>query len=56
MDSISFEAAPVPTPEAGPRVVELVPAPDPWQIARQLAHLPNLLFFDSSECHAERGR
>jgi len=36
--------------------VELVPAPDPWHVARRLAHLPHLLFLDSAEQHATRGR
>ena len=39
-----------------PVAVELVPATDPWQVARKLAHLPNLLFLDSSEFHPDRGR
>ncbi len=51
-----FDAVPVPTPPGGPLAVELVPAPDPWAVARKLAHLPHLLFLDSAEQHAERGR
>jgi para-aminobenzoate synthetase component 1 len=51
-----FEAVPVPTPAGGPLVMELIPAPDPWDVARRLAHLPHLLFLDSAEQHAERGR
>jgi para-aminobenzoate synthetase component 1 len=51
-----FEAVPVPTPPGGPLVVELVPAPDPWAVARRLAHLPHLLFLDSAERHPDRGR
>src|SRR5690349_8484806 len=51
-----FEAVPVPAPPGGPLVVELVPAPDPWDVARRLAHLPYLLFLDSAERHDERGR
>src|SRR5438552_10441550 len=39
-----------------PLVEELIPCPDPWDVARKLAHLPHLLFLDSSERHAERGR
>jgi para-aminobenzoate synthetase component 1 len=35
---------------------ELVPAPEPWSVARKLANLPHLLFLDSSEEHPERGR
>jgi len=53
---LSFDVVPVPTPNGGPRAVELVPAPDPWHVARRLAHLPHLLFLDSAEQHAERGR
>jgi len=53
---LSFDAIPVPTPPGGPIAVELVPAPDPWQVARKLAHLPHLLFLDSAEKHADRGR
>ena len=53
---LDFETIPVATPVDGPLVVELVPAPDPWAVARRLAHLPNLLFLDSSEQHAERGQ
>jgi para-aminobenzoate synthetase component 1 len=59
MDAVTttrFEAVPVRTPADGPLVVELVPAPDPWDVARRLAHLPHLLFLDSSEQHADRGR
>jgi len=37
-------------------VEELVPCPDPWDVARKLAHLPHLLFLDSAEQHPERGR
>ena len=54
--SLSFDAVPVPTPPGGPLAVELVPAPDPWAVARKLAHLPHLLFLDSAEKHADRGR
>jgi para-aminobenzoate synthetase component 1 len=32
-----------------PVVRELIPAPDPWDVARHLAHLPHLIFFDSSD-------
>jgi para-aminobenzoate synthetase component 1 len=39
-----------------PLVEELVPAPDPWDVARRLAHLPHLLFLDSADPHPERGR
>jgi para-aminobenzoate synthetase component 1 len=51
-----FEAVPVPVPEGGPLVVELIPAPDPWTVACQLAHLPHLLFLDSADRHPNRGR
>jgi len=49
--SLTFEAAPV-----HDSAVELCPAPDAWSVARRLAHLPHLLFLDSSERHPERGR
>src|SRR5436190_11852859 len=39
-----------------PLVEELVPAPDPWDVARRLAHLPHLLFLDSADAHPELGR
>ncbi len=39
-----------------PLVQELVPCPDPWQVARTLAHLPHLLFLDSADRHPQRGR
>jgi para-aminobenzoate synthetase component 1 len=51
-----FETVAVPMPPGGPLAVELVPAPDPWEVARRLAHLPHLLFLDSAERHGERGR
>jgi para-aminobenzoate synthetase component I len=53
---VQFDAMPVATPASGPVAVELVPAPDAWLVARHLAHLPHLLFLDSSERHADRGR
>jgi len=53
---LQFDAIPVATPPGGPLAVELVPAPDPWEVARRLAHLPHLLFLDSAEKHGERGR
>jgi para-aminobenzoate synthetase component 1 len=31
-----------------PLAEELTPAPDPWAVARQLAHLPHPVFFDSA--------
>ncbi len=43
--------------DAGPPLVEeLIPCPDPWDVARKLAHLPHLLFLDSADRHPERGR
>ncbi|OWK40599.1 aminodeoxychorismate synthase component I [Fimbriiglobus ruber] len=39
-----------------PLVEELIPCPDPWDVARRLAHLPRLLFLDSADRHPERGR
>src|ERR1700722_1932337 len=53
---LQFEAIPVATPTGAPLAVELVPAPEPWDIVLRLAHLPNLLFLDSAEKHATRGR
>jgi para-aminobenzoate synthetase component 1 len=53
---LSFDAVPVRTPDGGPLAVELVPAPNPWDVARKLAHLPYLLFLDSAERHETRGR
>ncbi|MCE9560714.1 MAG: aminodeoxychorismate synthase component I [Planctomycetes bacterium] len=55
-EPLQFDAIPVPTPPGGPLAVELVPAPEPWEVARRLAHLPHLLFLDSSEKHTDRGR
>jgi para-aminobenzoate synthetase component 1 len=37
------------TPTALPLVEELIPAPEPWEVARRLAHLPHLLFLDSAD-------
>lgn len=53
---LHFETVPVATPPGAPLAVELVPAPAPWAVAQKLAHLPHLLFLDSSEQHAQRGR
>src|SRR4051812_37453292 len=44
------------TASALPLVEELTPAPDPWAVARCLAHLPHLLFLDSPARHPARGR
>jgi para-aminobenzoate synthetase component 1 len=41
---------------AAPLVQELIPVPDPWDIARRLSFLPHLLFLDSAEIHSELGR
>jgi para-aminobenzoate synthetase component 1 len=53
---LQFEAIPVQSPAGGPLAVELIPAPEPWDVAQRLAHLPHLLLLDSAEQHAERGR
>jgi para-aminobenzoate synthetase component 1 len=53
---LQFEAVPVQSPVGGPLAVELIPAPEPWEVAQRLAHLPHLLFLDSVEQHPERGR
>jgi para-aminobenzoate synthetase component I len=48
-----------PSPEAEPirpLVEELTPAPDPWQVCLRLAHLPHLLFLDSTGDHSDVGR
>jgi para-aminobenzoate synthetase component I len=37
-------------------VEELIPCPDPWDVARRLAHRSHLLFLDSSDRHPDRGR
>ena len=39
-----------------PLVEELIPAPDPWDVARKLAHLPHLLFLDSADPNPVLGR
>jgi para-aminobenzoate synthetase component 1 len=54
--ALQFEAVPVRTPAGGPLAVELVPAPDPWAVARRLAHLPHLLFLDSADRDSPHGR
>jgi para-aminobenzoate synthetase component I len=41
---------------AVPLVEELAPAPDPWDAARRLAHLPHLLFLDSADGDSPFGR
>ncbi len=44
------------TAAAVPLVEELIPCPDPWDVARKLAHLPHLLFLDSADRGGDRGR
>jgi para-aminobenzoate synthetase component 1 len=45
-----------PGPEVFPLVEELTPAPDAWEVCRQLAHLPHLMFLDSAARAPELGR
>jgi para-aminobenzoate synthetase component 1 len=53
---MSVAPKPPATASALPLVEELTPAPDPWAVARRLAHLPRLLFLDSADRHPDRGR
>lgn len=46
----------MPSSSALPLVEELFPAPDPWDVARKLAHLPHLLFLDSVDRDSPLGR
>jgi para-aminobenzoate synthetase component 1 len=39
-----------------PLVEELTPTPEPWDVARRLAHLNRLLFLDSAQTHPGFGR
>ncbi len=39
-----------------PDIVELTPAPDPWETCRRFADWPGLTFFDSSRAHPSLGR
>src|SRR5262245_13344372 len=39
-----------------PLIDELTPAPEPWESARRLAHLPHLVFLDSAGGPAELAR
>jgi para-aminobenzoate synthetase component 1 len=39
-----------------PLIEELSGSPDPWEVARRLAQLPNLLFLDSASGHSSLGR
>jgi para-aminobenzoate synthetase component 1 len=41
---------------ATPLVEELSPAPDAWEVARRLAHLPRLVFLDSAATDSPQGR
>jgi para-aminobenzoate synthetase component 1 len=45
-----------PPEPAAPLVEEVTPAPDPWDAARGLAHLPHLLFLDSAATDSPFGR
>ncbi|HZY85168.1 MAG TPA: anthranilate synthase component I family protein, partial [Gemmataceae bacterium] len=49
--SRAFQSRVAPPEPAVPLVEELTPAPDPWEVARRLAHLPHLLFLDSATEH-----
>jgi para-aminobenzoate synthetase component I len=53
---MSVAPKPPATASALPLVEELTPTPDPWAVARRLAHLPHLLFLDSADRHPDRGR
>ena len=53
---MSVAPLPIATASTLPLVEELTPAPDPWVVARRLAHLPHLVFFDSADRQTERGR
>src|SRR5215471_9787192 len=49
----SLRAVQTPAP---PLVEELVPTPDAWDIARQLAHRARLVFLDSAATDSPQGR
>jgi para-aminobenzoate synthetase component 1 len=60
---LQFDAVPrrsrfpaVPSTPCLPLVEELTPLPDPWEVARRLAHLPHLLFLDSAASGPALGR
>src|SRR5438270_7256787 len=56
---MAIDPSDLPAPHVAPAlplVEELVPAPDPWDVAQRLAHLPHLLFLDSADFHPEFGR
>src|SRR5262249_18462862 len=53
---MSVAPKPHATASALPVFEELTSAPDPWAVARRFADLPHLLFLDSADRHAERGR
>ena len=54
-DRMSASAPPSQPQTVTPLVEELIPCPDPWDVARKLAHLPHLLFLDSAEPHPDGG-
>ncbi|MEM4360251.1 MAG: anthranilate synthase component I family protein [Candidatus Bilamarchaeaceae archaeon] len=54
--SLGFDTIPLPLDRREAVAVELVPAPDPWDVVLKLAHLPNLAFLDSAARHPIRGR
>jgi para-aminobenzoate synthetase component 1 len=54
--SRTLERRTAPPHPAAPLVEEVVPAPDPWEAARRLAHLPHLLFLDSADRDSPLGR
>jgi para-aminobenzoate synthetase component 1 len=54
--SATVQSRPVPIEPAVPLAEELTPAPDPWEVCRRLAHLPRLLFLDSTGNYGELGR
>jgi para-aminobenzoate synthetase component 1 len=58
---MSLDPTALPAPHIAPAatlplVEELVPAPDPWDVAHKLAHLPHLLFLDSADNQGLRGQ
>jgi para-aminobenzoate synthetase component 1 len=55
MSSIVQSRVALPEP-APPLVEELAPAPEPWEAARRLAHLPHLLLLDSAAEDSPLGR
>ncbi len=53
---LQLDVVPIATPPGAPLAVELVPAPDPWEVARRLCHRPGSLFLDSADRHVSRGQ